>query len=154
VKLLRVENDRYFFELAEREKDLLGMILQLYPVIPSAHHQIKNSSPKQDPASQVLLNETLAEQRKENKKFVENLFADPARFRPAGDFLEMRLTSGEIEWLLQVLNDVHVGNWILLGSPEERPVFTPHAENAAHVWAMHVACLFQVELLEAINPSS
>ena len=32
--------------------------------------------------------------------------------------LQLTLSGPEIEWLLQVLNDVRVGSWIALGSPD------------------------------------
>jgi hypothetical protein len=153
VKLLRVENDRHIFELAKREKDLLAITLGFYPVMPSAHQRLSKSSQPED-ASQCLLDESLAEQRKENKKFARDLFSNPQRFRETEDAVEMTLSAAEIEWLLQVLNDVQVGNWILLGSPEKRPRFSPHSENARHVLAMDLACMFQSELLEAIHPNS
>jgi hypothetical protein len=153
VKLLRVENGRYVFKLVPREKDLLTIVLRLYPVIPPAHQQLSKASTAEK-AHQHLLDEALAEQRTENKRLVEDLLTDSQRFRNAGAFTEMILTAAEIEWVLQVLNDVHVGNWILLGSPEARPRFSPESENARFVVVMDLACMFQSELLEAINPSS
>ncbi len=66
----------------------------------------------------------------------------------------MILTPAEIEWVLQVLNDVHVGNWILLGSPEERPRYSPGGENARSVVVMDLASMFQSQLLEAMNRGS
>jgi hypothetical protein len=151
VKLFRVENDRFFFQLVPREKELLEIVLRLYPVIPSGHQQLSKSSTP-DKANQRLLDEALAEQRKENKKLVEDLLASPERFRAHGDLIELTLTASEIEWVLQVLNDVHVGNWVLMGSPDERPRFSPVSENARFVVAMDLACMFQAEFLEAINP--
>ena len=106
MKLLRVEKGRFVFTLAPREKDLLELVLRLYPVIPSAHQPLSKSSTT-DKANQHLLDEALAEQRKENKNLVENLLTDPKRFHAAGDSVEMTLTGAEIEWVLQVLNDVH-----------------------------------------------
>jgi hypothetical protein len=150
MKLVRAERDRYVFKLVPREKDLLSIVLRLYPVIPPAHQGLSKASTAEK-ANQRLLDEALAEQRKENKKLVENLLKDPKRFRDAGDFTEMILTTGEIEWVLQVLNDVHVGNWILLGSPEERPRFSPESENGRFVVVMDLACMFQSDLLEAIS---
>ena len=64
-----------------------------------------------------MLDEALAEQRKENKQLVEKFLADADRFQETEGDVRMTLTAGEIEWLLQVLNDVRVGNWILLGRP-------------------------------------
>jgi len=150
VKLLRVENDRYFFQFAHDEKALFEFLVRLYPVIPSAHQALSETSAKMD-ENQRLLDEALAEQRKENKRLVEQLLKDAARFKDIDDEIEMNLSAGEIEWLLQVLNDVRVGNWILLGSPEGHPRFDPNTENAAFVLTMEMAGQFQMHLLEAIE---
>ena len=151
MKLLHVENDRFFFQLIPREKDLLEIVLRLYPVIPPTHHVLSKSSTA-DQANQRLLDEALAEQRKENKKRVDDLLTERGRFRNSGDSIEMILTASEIEWVLQVLNDVHVGNWVLMGSPEQRPRFSPLSKNARFIVAMDLACMFESEFLEAINP--
>jgi hypothetical protein len=152
VKLLRVEKERYFFRLGHDEKALFEFLLRLYPVIPSAHQALSKTSAKKD-ENQRLLDEALAEQRKENKQHVEKLLKDARHFKETDTDtdIEMNLTGGEIEWLLQVLNDVRVGHWILLGSPEEHPRFDPDAENAAYVLTMDFASDFQMDLLKAIK---
>jgi hypothetical protein len=150
VKLLRVENDRYCFQFGHREKALFAFLLRLYPVIPSAHQALSKAAARMD-ENQKLLDEALAEQRKENKQHVEKLLTDPRRFKEKGAGAEMNLSAGEIEWMLQVLNDVRVGNWILLGSPEEQPHFDPKAENAPYVIAMGLASNFQMDLLDALK---
>jgi len=153
VKLLRVANERYFFHLAHREKALLEFLLRLYPVIPSAH-QALSKSPATTNENQKLLDEALAEQRKENKQLVESLLKDSRRFQETKKGIEMSLSANEIEWVLQVLNDVRVGNWILLGSPEEHPKFDPEAPDAPQVVAMGLASIFQMDLLDAIKHSA
>ena len=150
MKLLRVEKDRYLFHLGRREKDLFELMLRLYPVIPSAHQSLSKSSDTPD-QSQRLLDEALAEQRKENKQQVEALLANQARYRESDKGIELTLTTGEIEWVLQVLNDVRVGNWILLGSPEEHPRLLPNAKTSPRVAAMEIASIFQMDLLMAIE---
>jgi hypothetical protein len=150
VKLLRVEKDRYLFHLGRREKDLFELMLRLYPVIPSAHQPLSKGAETPD-QSQRLLDEALAEQRKENKQHVEALLANKARYRESDKGLELTLTTGEIEWVLQVLNDVRVGNWILLGAPEEHPRLLPDAQNSPRVAAMEIASIFQMDLLTAIE---
>jgi hypothetical protein len=150
VKLLRVENDRYFFGLGHREKALFELLLRLYPVIPSAHQPLSKTS-KAAAEHQKMLDEALAEQRKENQRHVEALLTDAGRFQETDHAVEMNLTTGEIEWVLQVLNDVRVGNWLLLGSPEEHPRFDPDAENAPYVMMMGLASNFQMDLLDAIE---
>lgn len=153
MKLLRVGNGRYAFQMAPRERELFAIILGLYPVIPSAHQPLSKSS-MPDKANQRLLDEALAEQRKENRKLVENLLTDPGRFRETAGAIEMTLTAAEMEWVLQVLNDVRVGNWILLGSPEEPQQFSPQSESARFVMAMDLACMFQSYFLDAIRRNS
>ena len=150
MKLLRVENERYFFQLGHDEKALFEFLLRLYPVIPSTHQALSKSPANKD-ENQRLLDEALAEQRKENKQHVETLLKDAGHFNETEAHVEMNLTAGEIEWLLQVLNDVRVGHWILLGSPEEHPQFDPDAENAAYVLTMGFAGNFQMDLLMAIK---
>jgi len=154
VKLLRVQNNQYLFELEKREKEMLILVLRLYPVIPSAHQPVSKSLAPGDNPSQHLLDEALAEQRKENKKLVENFLGDTRHFSETKDSSRMKLTAEEIEWLLQVLNDVRVGNWILLGSPEEEIWHSePDSQNAPYVWAMELSGFFQMHLLEAISTS-
>jgi hypothetical protein len=153
VNLVRVENDRYFFELGHDEKGLFEFLLRLYPVIPPAHQALSRTSATVE-ENQRLLNEALAEQRKENKQHVEKLLKDPRRFKETEADIEMNLSADEIEWVLQVLNDVCVGHWILLGSPEKPPRFDPDAENAAYVLTMNFASNFQMALLDAIEHNS
>lgn len=152
MKLLRVQNSQYLFELEKREKELLTLVLRLYPVIPSAHQPASKSLAPGENPSQHLLDEALAEQRKENKKLVENLLVDARHFSEIKDSWRMKLRAEEIEWLLQVLNDVRVGNWILLGSPDEEVWHSePNSQNAPYVWAMELAGFFQMHLLEAVG---
>jgi hypothetical protein len=152
VNLLRVENDHYLFHLAKQERELLALILRLYPVIPAAHQPLSKSAANPNPANQRLLDEALAEQRKENKKLVQSFLADPQRFLETETSCRLTLTAAEIEWLLQVLNDVHVGSWIRLGSPDKKLTrVAPDDPNAPHALAMDLATFFQMHLLEAVN---
>lgn len=152
MKFLHAENDRYVFHLAKQEKELLALILGLYPVIPSAHQPLSKSSAAANKANQHLLDEALAEQRAENKNRIEAFLADARHFHETGASGRMLVTAAEIEWLLQVLNDVRVGNWILMGSPdEELSDLTPDNANAPRVGAMELAGFFQMNLLSAVN---
>jgi hypothetical protein len=152
VKLLRAENDRYLFQLAEQESALLALILRLYPVIPSAHQPLSKSSAKTNEANQRLLDDALAEQRNENKKLVESFLADSRRFQKTDTSCRLILSAADVEWLLQVLNDIRVGSWILLGSPEEElPVVPADDPKAPHAWAMDLAGFFQMNLLRATS---
>ena len=62
------------------------------------------------------------------------------------------LTPSELEWLLQILNDVRVGSWIILGSPEQAMEFKLlNEKTAADFWAMEMSGQFQMRFLEALD---
>jgi hypothetical protein len=151
VKLVRATKTRLVFHLGRLEESLLLRILKLYPCVPSGHHVLSKSGRVPDAeANQQLLDEALAEQRAENKKQLQALLADSRRFArtEAGGRLSLPIT--EVEWLLQVLNDIRVGSWVILGSPDEKPTELT-AANAPHFLAMEMAGYFQRQLLEALE---
>jgi hypothetical protein len=151
MKLIRQTGTRLFFQLGRRETALLLQVLKLYPRVPPAHQMLTKSSRLRDQeATQQLLDEALAEQRAENKKLLLALLADPRRFARTETGARLSLPAGEIEWLLQVLNDIRVGSWIILGSPEEKlPELTE--TTAPNLLAMEMAGYFQSQLLEAMR---
>ncbi len=151
MKLLRSAKDKLVFQLSRREKDLLLSVLQLYPRVPSAYQAISKKAILPDQkASQALLDEALAEQRAENKKRLQALLEAPRRFEETDHGWHLTLTAVEVEYLLQILNDIRVGSWIILGSPEER-LSRLTAKNAPHIWAMEMAGSFQMHLLEGLE---
>jgi hypothetical protein len=150
VKFLSAEGDDLVFELGRREKTLLLDILKLYPLVPPAHHRLSASSdaPSAE-ANQRLLDEALAEHRGENKNLLQAMLREPDRFQQTPTGFRLRLSPYQLEWLLQVLNDVRVGSWLNLGSPDEnqgkRPRLSLH--NARYFWAMELSGHFQQALL-------
>ena len=71
MKLIRTYRGRLTFSLDENEKRLLFQVLQLYPLVPPTHHRLSENGegPKYD-ENQHLLEEALAEQRRENRRKV------------------------------------------------------------------------------------
>ena len=151
MKLVRSTKSRLLFHLGQRETRLLLQILKLYPRVPSAHHALSKSDrfPNRE-ANQRLLDEALAEQRAECKQQVAALLADPRRLTHAETGGHLSLSPGEVEWVLQVLNDIRVGSWIILGAPEQK-LPELNETNAPHVWAMEMAGHFQAQFLEALR---
>ena len=151
MKLVKATKTRLIFHLGQREKRSLPQVLKLYPCVPSAHHVLSKSGRMPDAAgNQQLLDEALAEQREENKQQVQALLADPNRFDPTDTGARLSLSPAEVEWLMQVLNDVRVGSWVLLGSPDKKPAEL-NANTARHFLAMEMAGYFQMQLLEALG---
>jgi hypothetical protein len=140
------------FQLGAREKDLLCDLLSFYPLVPPAHHRLHQSPPAGEPdENQRLLEEALAEQRRENQRAVRALLDDPARFQPMKPGLKLRLTHAEVERLLQILNDVRVGGWLALGSPEPGAVPKVTPANLQYHLAMEAGGLFESALLAALG---
>jgi hypothetical protein len=151
MKLVRTTKTKLLFDLGRREERLFREVLKLYPRVPSAHHVLTKS--QQFPAraaDQRLLDEALEEQRAEHKQQVTALLADLRRLTPTETGSRLSLSHAELEWLLQVLNDIRVGSWIILGSPEEK-VPELNEATAPHFWAMELAGHFQSQLLEAMG---
>jgi hypothetical protein len=155
MKLVKTGNDNFVLALGKREKQLLLAVLNRYPLIPAGHQPLsKTPAAGQMEADQRLLEEALAEQRRENKRQLDRLLGDPQRLRDTETGSRLTLTSSEIEWLLQILNDVRVGSWLRLGSPEKPAWNLGLSETTApHVWAMEMAGEFQMGLLKALRGS-
>jgi len=152
VKVIHKGN-RFFLHLGKHEKELMFGLLKLYPQVPSAYQPLSKSTnlPDQEP-NQKLLDEALAEQRAENKKQLERLLANRRRSVETEAGHRLSLSAGDIEWLLQILNDIHVGSWVLLGSPDDRnETMRLTARTAPHFVAMKMAGDFQAGLLEALE---
>jgi hypothetical protein len=100
-----------------------------------------------------MLEEALAEQRQENRRQVLAMLNEPQRFRETKSGFELTLAPAQVEWLLQVLNDVRVGSWLALGEPEqgEKPKLTK--QNANYFLAMELCGLFESVLLAALGVS-
>jgi hypothetical protein len=148
VKLLSKNKNRFEFQLAPREKDLLLELLQLYPQIPAEYQRLSKADAEE--ANQRLLNEALKESRSENKKKLLVMFADSNRLSRLDEHWLLKLTEPELDWLLQILNDVRVGSWIQLGSPEA-PIEALAGKNAPHFWALELAGYFQGNFLEVLD---
>jgi hypothetical protein len=152
VKLIRSGKTQLTFSLGTREKRLLFQLLKLYPLVPPARHQLSKTGegPAHD-ENQDLLEQALAEQRRENREQVLAMLNEPGRFREVADEIHFALKFPQVEWLLQVLNDVRVGAWLALGEPDELRLPEINETNARYLLAMEGAGYFESELLEALG---
>ena len=151
MKLIQATKSRLVFQLGQREERLLLRVLSLYPCVPPAHRQLSKGGRLPEPeANQRLLDEALAEHRADNKKQLQALLADRRRFTHTETGAQLSLSPAQVDWVLQVLNDVRVGSWVLLGSPEEMAVEL-NETTAPHLRAMDMAGYFQAQFLEALG---
>jgi hypothetical protein len=151
VKFIKADGKQFSFQIERREKLLLFQVLRLYPRVPVAHHRLSRTEARPD--DQELLESALAAQRREHKKQVLAMLKAKSRFRENKQGYRFSLKPAQMEWLLQVLNDVRVGSWLALGSPDGlAEAFAAMTEKTApHFYAMEVAGFFQMTLLAAMN---
>jgi hypothetical protein len=154
MKLIHAAGETFQFEISEGEKGLLFHLLQLYPLVPAPHYRLSKDRqiPNRD-ENQRLLDEALSTQRLENRKQVEAMLQEAKRFAVCAAGYLVTFSRGEMEWLLQVFNDVRLGSWIALGSPDQleemRQRRRPQA--ARHVLTMDLAAFFEMAFLGAIS---
>jgi len=152
VKLIKREGEDFVLHIGRRERRLLLEVLKLYPLVPVARHRVSQTAKQMD-EHQTLLEEALAERRQENKRQLVAMLHEEQRFKETDAGYRLTLSAPQVEWLLQVLNDIRVGSWLILGEPDEKkgkPVALT-SENARHYAAMEFCGLFQMTLLDAVQ---
>ena len=154
MKLIRTKREKLVFEISLPEKRLLFEVLKLYPLISATHHRLsKTAKTAKHDENQRLLEESLAAQRQENRKNVRAMLDESGRFQAAASGFQLTLSGPEIEWLLQVLNDVRVGSWIALGSPdpEQDKKIVFNEKILPHFRTMELAGAFEMVFLDALS---
>jgi len=154
MKFLRRVDGRYEFQFGRREQHVFREVLRAYPVVPLEHHRVTRAEPTSALAdAQKLLHDSLAGMKAEARRWVEVFLADLHRFSPTPEGARASFTREEMEWLLQVLNDIRVGSWLQLGCPDpeagQRPRLT--AETARYLPLMEMAGAFEYALLAALD---
>lgn len=152
MKLIRANGRGYTIHLSHREKRALFETIALYPLVPETYQQLNENI--QDPKveeSQRLLHDALAEHRAENRSSILRLLKRPRRFRKKKPGFEVTFKRPELEWLLQVINDVRVGSWLALGEPEQGSFPALTQQNFQHFVAMEVCGAFESLFLSALG---
>jgi hypothetical protein len=153
MRLIQANAEGFGFEFSGREKELLLEVLAMYPLIPVAHHRLSRNDRAGDEENQKLLEESLAAHRRETRQRVQALLTNPRSFQARDGGFDWTVTRGELEWILQVLNDVRVGSWLALGSPTppRAPVHPPTPETRAHLRAMDLAGEFEMIFIAVLD---
>lgn len=156
MKLLDRNHDGCTFLLGKKERRILLELLRRYPLT-TATHQLERSKaleiqPHGDPA---LLRETLDQSRSQVRSELQTFLNEEERWSEDELGLRLSLTPEQVEIVLQALNDVRVGSWTRLGSPDDQhaPPLLLTADNIELAWAMDMAGHFQMQFLAAHDPA-
>jgi len=126
-------------------------IIKFHAQMPALKRPLTKSGKVADgEAGQRLLDDALAQHRAANRKRATGWLDDPVRLQRTETGARLALSFGEVESLLQILNDLRVGCWVALGSPDE---FVPPADEgrALHFALMMMSGALEVQLLEALE---
>jgi hypothetical protein len=149
MRLIEQTKQGLKYELNFSEGDCLQTLMQRFPFTAPVRAKISrtDTSPK-SMERETLLNESLADHRKELKKQASGLLA-PGRFRREEKGYLLTLGLEEREVLMQILNDIRVGCWHALGEPEILEPKTPPSTDSelAHYNLMNLAGYFEASLL-------
>jgi hypothetical protein len=150
---MRTSGDTFVFSLNRAEKKALIDVLGLYPLVPASHQRLsKTVKGVTATEGQHLLEEALADQREANKGQIRAWLAAPKRFETAKRGSTLTVGVEDSEWLMQVLNDIRIGSWLLLGSPAETVAPEDVPDELASLWAsMEISGFFQMTILHAIE---
>ena len=149
MKLAKTDHDRLWLQLGRRERSLLLEVLGSYPLVDSTYHRATRSA---DPrVDQPLLEEALTALKQENQERLAAFLAAPQRFREIEGEGFLVIEFQDLEWLLQVVNDLRVGNWLKLGSPDANSLdqLTLDLQRVRYVVAMELCGVLEAVLLEA-----
>ncbi len=154
MKLLRADGDRYEFHLGRREHHVFCEVLRAFPLTPLEHHRITRAEPTPTSTeAQGLLAEAMGSLKAASRQRLDLFLASTHRFQPLPDGVRALFTREELEWILQMLNDVRVGSWIALGSPDldAGPPTRLTPGTARYLPLMQLAGSFQHALLAAVD---
>lgn len=153
MKLFRHEGETWEFRLGPREKGLLQHLLSFYPLKPDTGPVLSRTDPDSLKDATSLLEEALAEQRIDLGEWSQRRIARGDALQQAGDVWRLTLDGGEIEKLLQVLNELRVGAWTKMGCPDqlEENLLVTDLQRAPLCVIMMAAGQFEMDLLHAMH---
>jgi hypothetical protein len=141
------------FRFERPEREMFVRILELYPVQQGSMRRIGD-----DENAQELLEKALQEQRGKLRAEAERLLQSNGELvidAEFNEFWDLTLSEAEVEWILQMLNDVRVGLWAQIGCPNPSHDIKVKGEPSdelvrAHV-IMQLCATWQAILMQAVD---
>lgn len=151
MKLVEAKADQFVFRFSRREREMFTHILRQFPAGDQPVGPVSKSGELAMVAEQeALLAEAMAAQRAEDRHLVDAFLGEQGRFAEVKSAFHLRLSAAQMDWLLQVINEVRVGLWVKAGRPEQprAMLFGGHLEPAL---TMELCAHFQMVLLGALG---
>jgi hypothetical protein len=149
MKLVKQTPDGWLYQLNQPEANCLRNLLSQFPITANAPAKIsRTDSDPQTVEREKLLDESLADHRKELKQIARGLIGAD-KFKAWDKGWRLCINSEEREILLQILNDIRVGSWRALGEPENLETQAPNPTKTEQVSynILNLAGYFEHQLL-------
>ncbi len=156
MKLLSRTDEHLLFELSEVEDVFLQLTLSSFPVCkegwPDGGSVTTDATPAPDAA---LLQEALREAKEIHRKKLDTFFIKQPLAEADTTTRLLNIPTEDIEWLLQVVNEIRIGSWYALGCPteEEENGLEDNPAQAPHLVRFEFSGWLLSLLLDAINPT-
>lgn len=140
----------FVFQVNKREREYLQLTLSIYSLMDLNLQPLSRSGDHAE-EQQELLRESMVDLRRSRRKKLESL---SKLFTSKSHGYHLTLCGEDIEWLLQVLNEIRIGCWINLGRPElqesegNRQL---NPEESRYRMFMELSGFFQMHLLQAFE---
>ncbi len=150
----RIQRDEHaiVIELEDQELHLVKRLLSGYPLVDNQKRELSKETP---PANLIddteLLRSSLNERAEHNRQRLARWLGQDQTLTAKDDGWHLTLALRDIDWFLQILNDLRVGSWHQLGcpGPEEQQQMDYSAENVQALWTMEIAGALQMMVLQS-----
>lgn len=151
MRLLERSGERVVFQLGARERTFFERLLSFYPLRPEAPVILSRGGGPGMAGAEGLLAEAQEERRGELEGWLRRQFVEGRALERDGEGWRLALAADDVERLLQVLNELRVGAWARLGSPDdlEDETLMKDAGGAPLHAIMTLAGQIQIALLHA-----
>jgi hypothetical protein len=149
MKLVKQTKKGFQYELDQEDADSLRFLIKQFPLTAFSPVDIsKTDSGPNAVEREKLLNESLREHRDELKRKARRLVL-PEKFRAFDGKQVFHVSLGARETMLQILNDIRVESWRVLGEPEDPDVniFGLTKEKFKYYHFMRLAGYFEYHFL-------
>jgi len=155
MKLIKTSKKQVLIELNAAEKFIIGELLGRYPILPPDHFKLSKCGDFEDmEEDEAFLHETLSDEQKANVKEIQRFLTDEKSVKQVGDNFQVTLKREQIEWLLQIVNDIRVGSWAMLGQPDELEEVDGIGDDpvkSSYAFAMEISTVVQSILLASLE---
>jgi hypothetical protein len=151
VKLLSKNEEQIVFQLTETEDVFLRLALSAFPVGGEGWPQ--GGGEPVAPPDPGLLSASLMDLRREQASRVQEFLRNQPVAPDGSPGRLLRVGLDEVDWLLQVLNEVRVGSWYALGCPDEveEEKARKSSESVSHLIRYDFSGWMQAVLLAALE---